>query len=201
MSFGLKAPDLDVEAQILNAYRKQVILCAAASNDGYRKGVTFPANDMHVFCINASDGDGIAAPFTPPPRTDNVNFSILGVNVRSTWPTFPNANPNSKQKKGVIIDKKLEGTAKYMSGTSMATPVAAALIANVFAYGRANAARISSQQPLKSSEGVRRLLKGMSKKGNGYDTIVPWDGKSRRFNKYKTTDFAATLSVTLNEED
>lgn len=203
MSFGLKARSPDVEAQIINAYRKQVILCAAASNDGIRRGVTFPANDMHVFCINASNGDGIPAPFTPPPRADNVNFSILGMNVLSTWPTFANANPNSKQKKGVLLnDKKLEGTAKYMSGTSMATPVAAALIANVFAYGRVNAARISSRQPLKSWEGVRRLLKGMSKKGHhGYDTVVPWEGKSRRFNGYKNTDFAATLSVTLNEEE
>lgn len=205
MSFGLKAPDPDIKAQVLNAYAKpdgkQVILCAAASNDGNRRGVAFPANDIHVFCINASDGDGIPAPFTPLPRTDNVNFSILGVNVLSTWPTFANADPNSKQKKGVLVSGKLEGTAKYMSGTSMATPFAAALIANVFAYGRVNAANISSQQPLRSWEGVQKLLKGMSKKGrHGYDTVVPWEGNRRRFKRYRT-NFAATLSVTLEEEE
>ncbi|KAF2196216.1 subtilisin-like protein, partial [Delitschia confertaspora ATCC 74209] len=202
MSFGLTNEDPEIKRQILRAYEKDVPLFAAACNDGSRKAVSYPANHILVYCINACDGDGKEAFFNPPARPNSLNFSILGMNVQSAWPAFEGGDPASKQKKGCFIsqEKVLRGTtAKYMSGTSVATPFAVALVASVCAYERVNAALVSSEQKVKSHEGVKKLLKGMSRTVNGFDTIVPWDGRGSRFKDYKVI-FADSLRFTLREQ-
>jgi hypothetical protein len=207
MSFGLNEGDVNIKSAISKAYSKEVILFAAASNDGARRGITYPAKYPLVYCINACDGDGHPAPFNPPFRSDNTNFCILGMGVQSIWPKFENLDPASRRKKGSSISQSgpFKGTmTKHMSGTSVATPFAAALLAVVCSYERGNTPLIGSSHTVKSYEGTKKLLKGMSKKIDDkdiFDVIIPWEGRGRRFKDYRRGhDFAKALYASLAEE-
>lgn len=59
--------------------------------------------------------------------------------------------------------KPFEGISmKSMSGTSVATSFAVALVANIWLYERANDATVSSPTTAQYHEGMRKLLKAMS---------------------------------------
>src|SRR4051794_30148719 len=92
MSFGLKKEDEHITELIRYAHSQNVLIFAAASNSGSRRAVAYPAMRREVFCINACDGTGKRANFTPPARPNKANFSMLGVSVLSTWPDFPDAD-------------------------------------------------------------------------------------------------------------
>lgn len=56
----------------------------------------------------------------------------------STWPATPDTEPDALQKNAARFSATLERTSKYMSETSVSTPIAAALTAALFAYSLAN---------------------------------------------------------------
>jgi subtilisin family serine protease len=176
MSFGLNSSDDLIDECIADATKAKVILFAAAANHGNRQSVSYPAAEDQVICVNASDGNGKSAPFNPPPRSGFPNFSILGMNVQSTWPAFQDEAPEAKQKKGTLLSTKLKGTSKYMSGTSVATPIAAALTGTLFAYSQANVDGNAHSQFVRR-RGVRGVLEAMSNTTQGFQDIVPWGGR------------------------
>ena len=192
MSFGLKSQHDAIDEAISQAANAKIILFAAAANHGNRGPVAYPARDFRVFGVNASDGNGNPARFNPS-HLGRPNFSILGMNVESTWPAFSNAAPEAFQKRGVRESKKFKGHSKCMSGTSVATPMAAALTASLFAYSLAH--HIFHAKMTRYS-GVQRVFEEMSKPSGKFDDIVPWE---RGFQRYYEKDRLSKYLVHILE--
>ncbi|KAF2106155.1 hypothetical protein BDV96DRAFT_339008 [Lophiotrema nucula] len=157
MSLGLDFIDADINKAIQAAFNANICFFAAASNSGGNQGRAWPANRTQgVVCIHASDGfgnDGLINP-TPAPRGDN--FTTLGICIPSTW----------------------QGHKCRISGTSFATPIAAALVANVLHFGRLEGKLSADEkQILQSYGGVCQLLRHMVEQNTatrgGYDYITP----------------------------
>jgi subtilisin family serine protease len=189
MSFGLGSDDDTIRGQIAGA-TSHTTFVAAAANSGSRQAIAFPACEDHVICIQACNGNGKATDFTPSAQDNPFNFSILGVGILSTWPTTSNTLPDEADK------SKFPGPWKYSSGTSVATPLAVALIANLKAYVDVNQSKL--QGKLNSSR-LNRLLSSMTVKTDRYDTLMPWRGSHGQFQRYTDpTWFYNTLKINLS---
>ncbi|KAF5246036.1 hypothetical protein FAUST_1447 [Fusarium austroamericanum] len=110
MSFSIPKTSA-VKKIIKEAENDGVIMFVAASNKGINTGRSFPATLDTVLCIHAADGKGNKGGMNPDPEPHRDNFSTLGVAIPSIW------------ENGV-----------YLSGTSYATPVAAAMAAVILAF-------------------------------------------------------------------
>ncbi|MCJ1394518.1 hypothetical protein MMC18_007397 [Xylographa bjoerkii] len=77
------------EKAIDHALSRQVMLCAAAIDDGANMEVAFPANYPPVICIPSANGWGKPSDLTPIPLDVGPSFAIIGEAVRSSsaWPT------------------------------------------------------------------------------------------------------------------
>lgn len=88
----------------------------------------------------------------------------------------------------------------YMAGTSFATPLAAALIANVFSYYCEHQSRVfhnyldRTTYKSKCFTGVRKVLTKMSEEVGEFMVISPWK-KSNHFANYVDDD--GDLNVSL----
>ncbi|UKZ73153.1 hypothetical protein TrVFT333_000794 [Trichoderma virens FT-333] len=121
ISFGFGSRNEIVSDAIKHAAFNDVLMFAAASNDGKNRpdGVAWPAIESNVICVHSGDGYGNPSSFTPSPK-ENMRIMVLGESVRSAWP--PNLG--------------LPGDVKDMSGTSCAAPVAAGVAALILDYAR-----------------------------------------------------------------
>ncbi|RAL09604.1 S8/S53 family peptidase [Aspergillus homomorphus CBS 101889] len=193
MSFGLEGRTREIDEQLRAADGKGIVLFGAASNDGNQQLIPYPARSRFVFGIHASDIDCQPARFTPSPQCDCVNFGILGIDILSIW------SQKSKESEGVIDSQELAGRAKYMSGTSVATPLAAALAASVLTYCRMNAAELALREPLENYDYIYRVFSGMSVGSDGgYKMLLPWKGDRGRFRSYEE-HLSTIMLVTLLE--
>ncbi|KAL7914162.1 hypothetical protein GGI35DRAFT_236740 [Trichoderma velutinum] len=183
MSFGIREYNEPMKMAISNALHSQTLLFAAASNDGANLGRAFPAKYPSVFCIHSTDGNGNPSAFNPTADDKDVNFSLLGENVSSHWPTGKNGHNEP---------------VKAMSGTSVATPIAAGLAAAILSFVRQQEQHMTPGSELlgpwlKDVHSMDEVLKSMVKqrRGQGYDYITPhslFDRKSTReqvYNKIK----------------
>ncbi|MBI4120536.1 MAG: S8 family peptidase [Parcubacteria group bacterium] len=132
VSLGGNAESFILRDAIQEAYQKNVLVVAAAGNDGPLKGtIDWPAAYPEVVAVGAiaqdetipdwssrgvNDGDYIV-------EAREVEFGAPGVNVESTW---------------------YDGTYRYLSGTSMATPHVSGLAAKLW-DGVATSTRVSLQ--------------------------------------------------------
>jgi hypothetical protein len=143
MSLGWEEDsDPGLRAVIERAKTKNVLLFAASSNDGISTaaGMAYPARALEVIAIDAADGYGNASKFNPPQKRDKARFTALGEAVRSSYPmqlSEPDDEPGWKR----------------MSGTSCATPIAAAIAACVLVFAR--------QRPLCLEPSVESYLKSV----------------------------------------
>ncbi len=158
MSFGFYGRSRVVQTAIQQALSKPVLVFAAASNNGTRRDVAFPAWLQGVICINSATADGVPSSFNPE-LNPAKNFSILGENVKSTWINHQNT-PH-----------------KPMSGTSVATPIAAGIAALVLEYVLQNDPESSLMEQLddfKQYDGMTTIFSLMAKSKDGYRNVVPW---------------------------
>ena len=172
--------DNRILSELQNAYSANVVTFAAAANSGARKPIAFPARKFPAICIHANDGHAEPAGFTPLPEERVHNFSMLGVSVRSTY-SISRTSPASC-KSSLKVHNHARGGYKYLSGTSMATPLAAALAANILAYVQ-DRVRIHDTHPY---DIIEEIFMAMSTPDGGYRVLTPW----RRFidwNEGKTT--------------
>lgn len=180
MSFGIREYNEPMKTAISNALHCDTLLFAAASNDGANFGRAFPAKYPSVFCIHSTDGNGNPSAFNPTADDKDVNFSLLGEQVSSHWPTGKNGHNEP---------------VKAMSGTSVATPIAAGLAAAILSFVRQQERHIApgGELPLgprlKNVQLMNEVLKSMVKqrRGAGYDYITPhslFDRKSTREQVY-----------------
>ncbi|KAF7556143.1 hypothetical protein G7Z17_g1658 [Cylindrodendrum hubeiense] len=94
------------------------LVFAAAANWGLNYALAFPASREGVFCVHAVNGKGFDAKLSPKPDSDSRSHAIgtLGVAIESQW----------------------GGKRLWLTGTSYATPIAAAMTANMLVYARQN---------------------------------------------------------------
>jgi hypothetical protein len=146
MSFGYSREDHDLY-DIIRACDRRILFFASASNDGARREAltTFPARlPGFVFCINSADGGGYPARLNPPAQTFQENFTTLGEEVDLA---AISSNTNTQR----------------VSGTSIATPIAAGIAALILEYTRQRHVRISQKDEVQTYRGMRSILLGMCK--------------------------------------
>lgn len=160
MSFGFGARNDKVFEEIKYAAYREVLMFAAASNDGKNRpdGVAWPASESRVICVHSGDGFGNPSPYTPSPQ-ENMKIMVLGECVRSAWP----------QKL-----KSLDGF-KHMSGTSCAAPIAAGIAAIILDYARGFLSQ-KDWESLRRVDSMRRMFESLKDPHNntGYWWIKHW---------------------------
>ncbi|KAM0210275.1 hypothetical protein ACHAQD_010791 [Fusarium lateritium] len=179
MSFGIREYHELMSLAVSNALNSRTLLFAAASNDGANLARAFPAQYPSVFCIHSTDGNGNPSAFNPTASETDVNFSLLGESVSSHWPAGLNGHPQS---------------VNVMSGTSVATPIAAGLAASVLSFVRQQDQQIAVEDEslgswLKRDNSMDAVFKSMvrQRRGAGYDYITPhvlFDSGSTKQNVY-----------------
>jgi hypothetical protein len=158
-SFGLKGKSRSfpkIHHEIKEAIRADILLFAAANNDGAHSGRMYPASHgAGVFCIHAATGEGNKATYNPSPLPREDNYMVVGDNIQSCWPSETQAN-----------------AAKYMSGTSFATPVAVSIAAFMIGLVIARLPQHNTwtHHP-KSFEGMKKIFRMLSDPRDSYDWI------------------------------
>lgn len=146
---------------------KGKLIFAAASNSGGNGRRAYPAKDMGVFAIHATNFRGTSPEGLNPPGADlGDNFATLGCQVPSRW----------------------DGKDVYITGTSFATPIAAAIAANILDFVRRAPPEFQSSNPQHffNYGGMRRVFLRLSSRMGNYDYIRPW--KEGMFDDELTTE-------------
>ncbi|KAI0891909.1 hypothetical protein F4806DRAFT_506252 [Annulohypoxylon nitens] len=187
MSFGIREYNEPMKTAISNALHSQTLLFAAASNDGANLGRAFPAKYPSVFCIHSTDGNGNPSTFNPTADDKDVNFSLLGEHVSSHWPVGKNGHNEP---------------VNVMSGTSVATQIAAGIAASILSFVRQQDQHVAPGSEMlglwmKDVHSMDEVLKSMvkQKRGGGYDYITPhllFDTKSTREQVYEKIKYIRT---------
>lgn len=156
MSFGFTTCDMDdyheLEDALANAHAKRVLLFAAASNSGGKRGRAYPARDQNVIAIHATDTDGNRSRFSPTALSHDINLATVGEAIESAWPTNLPGNSDS-------------GFLRCKSGTSYATPIAAGIAGFLLLYTKINLP--DKADALKSRRRMQALLKRVAEKEAG----------------------------------
>ena len=112
MSFGGSSYAVNQQTAVTYAYNKGAVLFAASGNS-YGTGMQYPAGFANVIGVGATTNQDLKASFSTYNST--VDLSAPGQYINSTMPTYP-------------VGLNSNGYAQnydYLSGTSMATPMAA----------------------------------------------------------------------------
>ncbi len=165
MSFGIRENNEPMTNAIANALNERTLLFAAASNDGANLDRAFPAQYPGVFCIHSTDGYGNPSDFNPSASENDANYSLLGYQVSSHWPAGLNGYQQS---------------VRSLSGTSVATPIAAGLAASVLSFVRRQDRQVAAESErlgpwLTRDNSMDMVFRSMvrRRRGSGYDYITP----------------------------
>ena len=177
------------------------LLFAAASNHGLLRGPSFPACDANVICVYALDGEGYDAHrINPPTDPFKDNFGTLGHGIELRW---HKSNKGQKAEEPNLKSSSGEPEAEFMSGTSYATPILAATVANYLTWLDCHVAALGPNvhKQARKKEWVIKILRErmMSKQESHSDMIfvAPWN-----FFHMKKYDLDEKSSLeTVKEED
>jgi hypothetical protein len=162
LSFGFRKssnPDL-MWKEIKACLRNDIIVFASASNDAGNKPRTHPGDYDGVLCIHSATGAGNASTFNPSPVRKKDNFSFVGDCVKSCWPMDRD-------------DFNEEQGEKYLSGTSIATPVAVSIAVFMISYIRKQLPEYHWDIPPCSPEGMQKIFDIIAHDRNGYNWVNP----------------------------
>lgn len=155
MSLGSSQPDSRIYASIKKAVAQGCYVICAAGNEGPGPGDTvgWPARFDEVVAVGAVDQNGVVANFSS--RGPEVDICAPGVDVLSTY---------------------LQGQYAKLSGTSMATPHVAGIVALMVGH------RLATKTKLPKPDELQKLLIDTAKKwepgqgaGSGAGIISPRD--------------------------
>lgn len=158
LSIGLDEAAKGEMREVINdiVVKQGKLIFAAASNSGGNGVRAYPANERGVFAIHATKWNGTSPEedMNPPAQGGKMdNFATLGCGILSRW----------------------KGDDVRISGTSFATPIAAAIAANALEFTRLTPITLQSSPGYFSSyRGMRHLFHMMSSKVGNYDYIRPW---------------------------
>lgn len=181
MSFGLnlKRSIHEIYSEIEKARKADILIFAAANNDGGHARRAYPGNHGDgVFCIHSATGEGNKASYNPTPVPSADNFSFVGDCISSCWPSLTESNMR-----------------KFMSGTSFATPVAVAVAAFMIGYVRKNRPRYVEWciRP-QTFSGMKKLFRMMTEPRDSYD----WVNLLGHFNTHKESKIIQDIEDALN---
>jgi hypothetical protein len=190
MSFGYEAEVEVIEKALKKADDNNVLLIAAASNVGGNTALAqrWPGTRDNVMSVYAAEGKGFQYADNPPSRANAYNFATLGVMV-PVW-SVPNDSGISQE--------------MYCTGTSYATPIAAAIAASVLEFIRHTESDYVNQFPKNRRErlqdrvdiaktavsrasGMSKVFMLMAEKKGDYDYVQPAN--------LLTTEFVSPVSV------
>ncbi|EPS38588.1 hypothetical protein H072_7662 [Dactylellina haptotyla CBS 200.50] len=131
-----------------------VLVFAAASNEGNRLGISFPARMTgRVMCMFACDGNSKTSTigFNPAPAKYQHNFAFPGKDVQA-----------------------MHGKPR-LYGTSIATFVGAAIAAEILDFSRHSDIKndIGDASVLKTVAGMSQVFDAMSEEEYGYKSVIP----------------------------
>jgi subtilisin family serine protease len=187
LSLGFQHFSEAIETALQTSVRKGKIVLAAASNNGTLRAMAYPAWDSHVIPINSANGRGRPSDFNPP-AAPGKTLTILGENVPSAWitsaPTKEATNPGGVSSVVPTVSAPADLTAtRRMSGTSVATPIAAGVVALLLELAmievpddQATQATLRDVLPhLKRQAGLSELLVRKAVGTGDFRNIVPMD--------------------------
>jgi len=185
MSFGFPdadEPSLDPLRSALQDIHtsNKVIILAAAHNDGGNEAVMWPASERTcVICVNSADGDGNPSSFNPTQQSPRFCTLGEGLELRLTGGQMERAKSDAQ-------DPSKVAKTRIESGTSFATPVAAALVAMIlqFVDSEVDGSDLSEKQKqrlkkVRTRQGILRIFQERCvdqshATRNGYHYIAPW---------------------------
>lgn len=155
MSCGFELENPSVIESLNAARLKGCVMFASSVSDSATGTLQFPTSRYGVIKVHSADGYGQSSAFNPPPSRHDNNFTFLG--------------------EGLPLELK-NGNAAYSSGTSFATPVAAAIAALLLTFVRMNSEHIAKdvEEFLKNPMWIEIILQYMSSSRDAYDYVVPW---------------------------
>ena len=190
MSFGYEAEVEVIEQALKKADDNNVLLIAAASNVGGNTALAqrWPSTRDNVMSVYAAEGKGFPYKDNPPHRANCYNFATLGVMV-PVWS---------------VPDESGDSAEIFCTGTSYATPIAAAIAASVLDFIRhtekdfigqfpknrksALQARVDSAKiAVSRASGMCKIFMLMAEKKGDYDYVQPAN--------LLTTEFVSPVSV------
>jgi hypothetical protein len=155
LSLGFEREDNDIRQAIYDAYSKDKIILAAASNSGSiipNRRVSYPARIQgQVLSIRSASGQSVRSHASPKPSDGDDNFMILGEGIEVAWPRHLNGG----------------NLTRYVSGSSFATPVAAGIASLVMEFSKQrdkkgpNVSK-ESADTLWTYRGIRKIFRYMS---------------------------------------
>ena len=174
ISLGFRGFDIDLMQKIRAAAAKPVLIFASAANNTIheRRPIRFPAQMKEVFCIFSADKNGNESDFNPKPKYDRDNFMFPGENIEGAWPlALAGTTPDIETREGRAY--------RHLSGTSCATPIAAAVAAGVLEFAwQGREPPIPRVELLKHFDGMKDVFLRMLDKykpGDGcYHYVKPW---------------------------
>lgn len=171
MSFGFDQP-IPVISQALDAAnqrKRPPLIFAATSNDGAHKPMAWPAREPWVFGISSTDAHGASSPFNPDENDTPSTFYAFGDGFQiEKW--------QPKDKWEVELD--------LVSGTSVATPVAAGFAANLLHVVQAAVDVLDKPseyddlpERLRRGNGMLKVMLHCMRKTHqtGLKSLLPWD--------------------------
>lgn len=175
MAFGFPAYESHLEG-VQDAIRKaasnSILMFCAAGDDGGNTSIAYPANLDQVICVNSANGEGVPSGYNPGESQEGRNLCALGEAVKSSW---------------------LEVQHKRISGTSIATQIAAALAAVVLDYAWQNMSKDdkSSVEKLQWRQGMLGVLVWlMSRRKQDYYYLDP----EKLFNQKERNIYGSILN-------
>lgn len=157
MSFGFlqrsRPGYTKLEIALRCAAQNNVLLFAAASNNGGRSGRAFPAREKNVICVHSTDTNGNRSDFSPTATKDELNLATVG--------------------EAVTPEEYCNGDAVAIkSGTSFATPIMVGIAGFLVMYIRLH---IEDGASLVGQRSMENLLRKVAQKGlNGRERDGYW---------------------------
>jgi Subtilase family len=152
ISWGFPHGIVEIEKALIKAHDQNIVILAAASNEGYLNEIAFPARlSDSVICIGAATGHGSIADFTTSdPKFQHyatLGIAVRGASLNGMW---YQQNPT-----------------ELRSGTSTATPIAAGIAALLIDYAGRNACKLT-----KGHEGMLKLFAMLSRHDDTYRVLA-----------------------------